>query len=195
MNSPKIVNAAGGKSYQSTQKGTFDAVLDNNQRIILEDVATFNEIDIFLVLMTILMSKGLCLTAKENSISISKDESLLHKAEKNQNNLFLLKFKPKEGKADDNYDLKRQETNNCQPVISFINGKMFKMEYLHNIFGHQGLESFQQTLKYYDIELSPKKLKEFTCIIFEVNSMKRAAISKKEKAGFIAEPGEFFVVD
>eukprot|EP00924_Labyrinthula_sp_SR-Ha-C_P004838 snap_masked-scaffold_1-processed-gene-13.27-mRNA-1 protein AED:1.00 eAED:1.00 QI:0/-1/0/0/-1/1/1/0/196 len=57
------------------------------------------------------------------------------------------------------------------------------------------MEPFKNTLNYYKLNLDMGKLKEFSCKICELTKMKKASISRKEKMGFISEPGQFFVID
>eukprot|EP00924_Labyrinthula_sp_SR-Ha-C_P000148 snap_masked-scaffold_39-processed-gene-2.63-mRNA-1 protein AED:0.47 eAED:0.47 QI:0/-1/0/1/-1/1/1/0/1363 len=190
----KKVNAAGGKTYISKKSGTFDAFLENGQRIILKDVVIFDELNLFLVSMATLMSKGICLNAKEDTISIYKNENLLYAAKRNMNNLFLLKCKAKEDNKVTSYDQVLKEST-VQPIVALFKDTLSQTEYDHNVFGHQGMESFKNTLNYFKLEVDMNKLKEFSCRICELTKMKKGNISRKNKVGFISGPGQFFVID
>eukprot|EP00924_Labyrinthula_sp_SR-Ha-C_P011895 snap_masked-scaffold_76-processed-gene-0.56-mRNA-1 protein AED:1.00 eAED:1.00 QI:0/-1/0/0/-1/1/1/0/416 len=96
LQEPRLVGAAGGKVYKSTKKGTFEGTLDNDIKIKLTDVYIFEELKVFLVSMAVLMSRGLILNAKLNTITILKNSNILYSVNKDKNNLFLIKYKEKQ---------------------------------------------------------------------------------------------------
>eukprot|EP00924_Labyrinthula_sp_SR-Ha-C_P008836 snap_masked-scaffold_2-processed-gene-4.11-mRNA-1 protein AED:1.00 eAED:1.00 QI:0/-1/0/0/-1/1/1/0/406 len=171
----KKVDAAGVKTYESKKIGTFGVYLDNGQRIVLKDVVIFDESNIFLISMAKHVNKGIYLNAKEDNLSIYKNEILLYEAKRNINNLFLLKCKAKENSKERSYDQVFKD-NIVQPIVALFKNTISQAEYYHNVFGHQGMEPLKNTLNYYKLNLNTDTLKEFSCKICELTKMKKASI-------------------
>eukprot|EP00924_Labyrinthula_sp_SR-Ha-C_P013856 snap_masked-scaffold_5-processed-gene-15.16-mRNA-1 protein AED:1.00 eAED:1.00 QI:0/-1/0/0/-1/1/1/0/149 len=98
LDTPKYVSAAGGKIYKSSRKGMFEGILENGNRIILNEVYRFKEIKGVLISIAVLLSKGLTLIAKQDVFNIMKDSKIVYKAKKSENNLFLVKCRAREVK-------------------------------------------------------------------------------------------------
>eukprot|EP00924_Labyrinthula_sp_SR-Ha-C_P012152 snap_masked-scaffold_26-processed-gene-4.133-mRNA-1 protein AED:1.00 eAED:1.00 QI:0/-1/0/0/-1/1/1/0/556 len=126
------------------------------------------------------------MTAKKDTVSIYKNDNLLYIAQKNKVNLFLLKYK--------------NNTNNIEKTVpghliaSTVTSKD-KLTYLHNLFGHQGIENFEITLQYYGYQFTTGELSNFICKTCELNNIKHAIIKLKNAVGFSGNDGEFFVMD
>eukprot|EP00924_Labyrinthula_sp_SR-Ha-C_P006147 maker-scaffold_54-snap-gene-1.24-mRNA-1 protein AED:0.37 eAED:0.41 QI:0/0/0/0.5/1/1/2/0/516 len=177
LETPKLVGAAGGKIYTSMKKGVFEAILDNDTKIKLYDVYIFEDLQVFLVPMAALMSKGI-------SIMTEKDT-------KENNNLFKIKYKTNENKNNRHLNIYIY----TETLVGITKSNTSKVEFLHNKFGHQGIEAFKLTLNYYGYEVNQEELKNFVCKVCEDNNVKKSIIKRKDAVGFKGQDGEFFVLD
>eukprot|EP00924_Labyrinthula_sp_SR-Ha-C_P013649 snap_masked-scaffold_5-processed-gene-9.23-mRNA-1 protein AED:0.15 eAED:0.20 QI:0/0/0/1/1/1/2/0/257 len=189
LETPKLVGAAGGKIYTSMKKGVFEAILDNDTKIKLYDVYIFEDLQVFLVSMAVLISKGISIMAEKDTVTIMKNSVTLYKADKDINNLFKIKYKTNEDKNTEDLNI-RTET-----LVGITKSNTSKVEFLHNKFGHQGLEAFKLTLNYYGYEVNQEELKNFVCKVCEDNNIKKSIIKRKDAVGFKGQDGEFFVLD
>eukprot|EP00924_Labyrinthula_sp_SR-Ha-C_P000669 snap_masked-scaffold_7-processed-gene-0.2-mRNA-1 protein AED:1.00 eAED:1.00 QI:0/0/0/0/1/1/2/0/624 len=188
LEKPKLVGAAGGKIYSSMKKGVFEATLDNNVKITLYDVYIFEDLQVFLVSMAVLMTKGLTIMAEKDSIMIRKNKATLYTANKDENNLFKIKY----CSSKDNDESLNTKTND---LMVLTNSTASKIQLLHNKFGHQGKEAFKLTMNYYKYKVNEEELKNFVCKVCENNNIKKGVIKRKDAVGFEGQDGEFFVLD
>eukprot|EP00924_Labyrinthula_sp_SR-Ha-C_P013290 maker-scaffold_45-snap-gene-1.112-mRNA-1 protein AED:0.50 eAED:0.55 QI:0/0/0/0.5/1/1/2/0/429 len=169
LETPKLVGAEGGEIYTSTKKGVFEAFLDNDIKIKLYDVYIFEDLQVFLVPMAALMSKGISIMTEKDKVTIIKIQLLFIK--------------------------QRRRIIICLKSMGITKSNTSKVEFLHNKFGHQGIEAFKLTLNYYGYEVNQEELKNFVCKICEDNNIKNSIIQGKDAVGFKGQDGEFFVLD
>eukprot|EP00924_Labyrinthula_sp_SR-Ha-C_P000110 snap_masked-scaffold_39-processed-gene-1.33-mRNA-1 protein AED:1.00 eAED:1.00 QI:0/0/0/0/1/1/2/0/327 len=156
--------------------------------IKLSNVFIFDDLTAFLVSMAMLMSKVITLNAKLNTITILKISIV-----KDKNNLFMLKYRSKQDMNKSKED--SVQNTNFEELLALTKKQVSKVEYLHNLFGHQGKEVFKLTLKYYNYDINEIEINNFNCEVCEINNIKKSIIKKKHPTGFKGKDGEFFVLD
>eukprot|EP00924_Labyrinthula_sp_SR-Ha-C_P000171 snap_masked-scaffold_39-processed-gene-2.40-mRNA-1 protein AED:1.00 eAED:1.00 QI:0/0/0/0/1/1/2/0/113 len=110
-----------------------------------------------------LMSKGIALNAKMNTITILKIQTTQDVIQE---------------KEDMDINTKTKE------LLALTKKEMTRVEYLYNIFRHRGQEAFKLTLKYYGYDIKEDEINNFNSKVCEINNATKSIIKKKHTTGF-----------